>query len=273
MVLEALADPKKLVVAQMAPSIPATMVENTSITNVEDGIEALCGALKNIGFEKVYDTTWSADLTIMEEVTELVGRIQNNGALPMFTSCSPAWIRFVELHHPEFIKNLSSCKSPQAMAGSVIKEILPKQIDLGDREIFSVSIMPCTAKKFESKDVTGDIDAVLTTRELQKLLERCGEELTIENKQPLDSPLAVGSGAGRIFGATGGVMEAALRTAYFKLNGKELEEAPTAVRDLNVKGARRFSVITLPSSAVSVKPKNCWNSSKRIPTSCTLSRL
>ncbi len=241
-VIDALADPNKLVVAQMAPSIPATIMDDGQFNTIEEAVEALSGSLKAIGFDAVYDTTWSADLTIMEEANELVERVKNGGVLPMFTSCSPAWIRFVELHRPEFIPNLSTCKSPQAMAGAVIKDILPKQMDLNGKEIFSVSIMPCTAKKYEAETVGGDIDAVLTTRELKKLLARFSMPLCKENRKPIDSPFAFGSGAGRIFGATGGVMEAALRTAYKVLNGEELSEAPTQVRDFTVKGARRFSV-------------------------------
>lgn len=220
-VIKALSDPNIIVVAQVAPAIPVTLLEEFHLPSLLGSLELLSGLLKQIGFEAVFDTSFTADLTIMEEVTELIERVTKGGALPMFTSCSPGWVRYVELHQPKLIPHLSTCKSPQQMAGALIKEYY-QGIDTGGRRIFSVSIMPCIAKKFEAQDL-GDIDAVLSTRELQELLSRFGLKLTAGGvKAPLDLPFAEATGAGRIFGGTGGVMEAAIRTAHKMLTGKEL---------------------------------------------------
>jgi iron-only hydrogenase group A len=198
------------VVAQIAPAVPATMAVELGLGNPLAALEIVTGALRQIGFTAVYDTSFTADLTVMEEAHEFVQRLGGHGPLPMFTSCSPAWVRFVELHRPEFVPNLSTCKSPQQMAAALIKKRAAEQ----GKEVYSIAIMPCTAKKHEAFEV-GDLDAVLTTRELIRLLKLFGIELTGDSKprsQP-DSPFAEASGAGRLFGGSGGVMEAALRTA------------------------------------------------------------
>jgi len=223
MVIRALADPDTMVVAQVAPAVPVTLLEDVEIKSVTGILEILAGTLKGIGFEAVFDTSFMADLTIMEEVSELIERVKTGGVLPMFTSCSPGWVRYVELHRPELIPHLSTCKSPQQMGGALIKEFYPAKADTKNRRIFSVSIMPCTAKKFEAQDL-GDVDAVLTTRELKELLGRFGTSLSPKGaRASLDTPFAEATGAGRIFAATGGVMEAAVRTAHKLLTGEELK--------------------------------------------------
>ena len=162
-------------------------------------LERLAGALKRVGFDAVFDTSFAADVTIMEEASELLDRIQNGGVLPLFTSCSPAWVHWVETHRPDLIPHLSTCKSPQQMAGALIKEIYPRYASLGDKRLVVVSIMPCTAKKFEAQD-QADVDYVLTTRELDDLWGRFGIDLArFAEPAPLDAPFAEASGAGRLF--------------------------------------------------------------------------
>jgi NADH-quinone oxidoreductase subunit G/NADP-reducing hydrogenase subunit HndD len=225
-VIAALADPGVLVVAQVAPAVPATLMEESGTASIPEMLELLSGALRRIGFEAVFDTSFTADLTIMEEVSELIRRVTGGGPLPMFTSCSPGWVRYIELYRPELIPHLSTCKSPQQMLGALIKEFYPRKVDTRGRRIYSVSIMPCTAKKYEAQDL-GDVDAVLTTREVAELLNRFGMAFTAQGqKAPLDTPFAEGTGAGRIFGGTGGVMEAAIRTAHKLLTGEELLGGP-----------------------------------------------
>jgi iron-only hydrogenase group A len=207
----------------------------------------MTAALRDIGFDRVFDTGFSADLTIMEEASELVQRVSTGGPLPMFTSCSPGWIKFVEHNYPEFMPNLSTCKSPQQMMGALIKSYYAEKEGIDPNRIFSVSIMPCTAKKFEAQrpemgqNNRSDIDAVLTTRELAKLLRKFGVVLDKVEPEEADNPLGTRSTAGKIFGATGGVMEAAVRTAHFLLTGKEMERLVVPeVRDL--KGVKEAKV-------------------------------
>jgi len=178
----------------------------------------------------VFDTSFTADLTIMEEGSELVKRIQTGGTLPMLTSCSPGWIKYVEQFYPDFIPNLSTCKSPQQMMGAVIKTFFAQREGIDPSKIVSVSIMPCTAKKFEcareemGRNYIQDVDYVLTTRELGQLIRMFGIDMMDVEPDRADSPFGMRSTAGKIFGATGGVMEAAIRSAYFLLTGKELRE-------------------------------------------------
>lgn len=241
-VVRALADPNVAVVAQVAPAVPATLLEETELPSPMEMLEALSGALRRIGFDAVFDTSFTADLTIMEEVSELIKRVTEGGVLPMFTSCSPGWIRYVELYRPDLIPHLSTCKSPQQMMGALIKECWPRQTDLKGRRIYSVSIMPCTAKKFEAQDL-GDIDAVLTTREVEELLGRFGIRFSAAGERaPLDVPFAEGTGAGRIFGGTGGVMEAAIRTAHKLLTGEELKGGPKVSE---ARGLNRLKVFSM----------------------------
>ena len=224
-VWDALGDPEKVVLVQTAPATRVTIGEAFGMpigTNAEGKMVA---ALRRLGFDKVFDTNFAADLTIMEEANELVERIQNGGALPMITSCSPGWIKYCEHYFPEFIPNLSTCKSPQQMFGAVAKTWYAKQIGVDPKNIFMVSIMPCTAKKFEvgreDQSAAGvpDVDVALTTRELARMIETAGLDFTSLPDEDYDSPLGIDTGAGLIFGATGGVMEAALRTAADWLTG------------------------------------------------------
>jgi iron-only hydrogenase group A len=228
-VLAALDDPKRFVVVQHAPSVSVTLAEEFGARPGADVAGQLNAALRQLGFERVFDSSFAADLMIMEEASELVERIKNGGKLPLLTSCSPGWIKFVEQAYPDFIDNLSTCKSPQQMLGAVVKTYFAERMSLDPAKIFSVSIMPCTAKKFEAerpemaRDGMPDIDAVLTTRELARVLRMRGLDLAALAPEPADSPLDERSTAGKLFGASGGVMEAAIRTAHFMLTGRELE--------------------------------------------------
>ncbi|MBR2406556.1 MAG: [Clostridia bacterium] len=222
----ALADPNKHVVVSTAPSIRATLGECFGLpvgTNVEGKMVA---ALRRLGFDKVFDTDFGADLTIVEEANEFVQRVQNKGVLPMITSCSPGWVKFAEYYYPDQLDHLSSCKSPQQMTGAVIKTYYAQKMGIDAKDIYHVSVMPCTAKKFEAgrddENAAGvpDVDAVLTTRELARMIERAGLKFDLLPNEEFDAPLGEDTGAAVIFGATGGVMEAALRTANDWLTGK-----------------------------------------------------
>ncbi len=225
----ALADETKHVVVQTAPSIRATLGECFDMpigTNVEGKMVA---ALRRLGFEKVFDTNTAADFTIVEEATELLERVKNGGTLPMITSCSPGWVKFCELYYPEMVGHLSSCKSPQQMGGALIKTYWADKMGYDPKDIFVVSIMPCTAKKFEvgrddmsaAGEGIADVDVALTTRELARMIGRAGIKFTALPDEEFDNPLGADTGAAVIFGATGGVMEAALRTANDVLTGKD----------------------------------------------------
>jgi iron-only hydrogenase group A len=241
-VVAALSDPNAVVVAQVAPAVPATLdQERSRHEGVPAMLEHLSAALKRIGFTAVFDTGFAADVTIMEEANELVKRVQDGGVLPMFTSCSPAWVQYVELHRPDLIPHMSSCKSPQQMAGALIREIYPKFAGLGpEKRLVVVSLMPCTAKKFEAQDL-GDVDYVLTTRELSALWGRFGIDFAaFEDRAPLDPPFAEATGAARLFGGTGGVMEAAVRTAATLLGGAPPTGPLTEARGLD--GFKCFNV-------------------------------
>ena len=188
----------------------------------------LAAALRRLGFDKVFDTTFSADLTIMEEAHEFLDRVQNGGVLPLITSCSPGWIKYCEHYFPEMTENLSSCKSPQQMFGAIAKSYYAEKMGIPKEKMVVVSVMPCTAKKFEigRADENGagvpDVDIAITTRELGRMIERASIRFTDLPDEEFDMPLGLGTGAAVIFGATGGVMEAALRTAVEKLTGEEL---------------------------------------------------
>ncbi len=224
----ALQDPTKHVVVQTAPSVRVTLGEAFGMpvgSNVEGKMAA---ALRRLGFDKVFDTDFAADLTIMEEANEFVERVQNGGTLPIITSCSPGWVKFCEHFYPEFIPNLSSCKSPQQMFGAIVKTYYAKKNGIDPKDIVSVSIMPCTAKKFEvgrdNQSAAGvpDVDVALTTRELARMIKRAGLVFDRLPEEGFDAPLGESTGAGVIFGATGGVMEAALRTAVETITGETL---------------------------------------------------
>ena len=225
----ALEDPDKFVVVQAAPSVRVGLGEcfGLPIGTVVEG--QMSAALHRLGFDRVFDTNFSADLTILEEAHELIDRVQNGGALPLITSCSPGWVKYCEHYYPDLLPNVSSCKSPQQMFGAVVKTYYTETMGIPVDKIVSVSVMPCTAKKFEcdrpDQDAAGvqDVDYSLTTRELGSLINEAGIDFVNLPKMPYDSPLGDYTGAGVIFGATGGVMEAALRTAVETITGEELE--------------------------------------------------
>ena len=255
-VLAAIADPTKYVVVQTAPAVRAGLGEVFGLpigTNVEGKMVA---ALRRIGFDRVFDTDFSADLTIMEEANEFIERVQNGGKLPMITSCSPGWIKYCEHYFPELTDNLSTCKSPQQMMGAVIKTYFAETMGIDPKNIVSVAIMPCTAKKFEigrdDQSAAGvpDVDIAMTTRELGRMIEKCGLRFLDLPDEEFDNPLGEDTGAAVIFGATGGVMEAALRTAYEALTGTVLENVDfypvrgvDGIKEANVKiGDQTISV-------------------------------
>ena len=227
-VFAAIADPKKHVIVQTAPAVRAALGEEFGLpigTNVEGRMAA---ALRRLGFDKVFDTDFSADLTIMEEAHEFIDRVQNGGVLPLITSCSPGWVKYCEHYFPDMTENLSSCKSPQQMFGAIVKSYYAEKMGIDPKDIVSVSVMPCTAKKFEigrdNEDANGvpDVDISITTRELARMIKKARIRFLELPDEKFDEPLGLGSGAGVIFGATGGVMEAALRTAVETLTGEEL---------------------------------------------------
>lgn len=227
-VFEAIADPKKHVIVQTAPSVRAALGEEFGYpigTNAEGRMAA---ALRRLGFDKVFDTDFSADLTIMEEANEFLERVQNGGVLPMITSCSPGWVKYCEHYFPDMTDHLSSCKSPQQMFGAIAKSYYAEKAGIAPEDIVSVSIMPCTAKKFEigrdnqAANGVPDVDIALTTRELARMIRKAGIKFATLPEEEFDTPLGLSTGAGTIFGATGGVMEAALRTAVETLTGEEL---------------------------------------------------
>ena len=228
-VLEAINDPEKFVVVHTAPSIRVTLGECFGMhigTNVQGKMVA---ALRRLGFDKVFDTDFGADLTIVEEANEFLGRVQNGGVLPMITSCSPGWIKYCEHYYPDMLDHLSTCKSPQQMSGAIIKTWYAEKMGIDPKDIVVVGIMPCTAKKFETKRndqaASGypDVDYSLTTRELGRMIESAGIYFKHLPDEEFDNPLGDSTGAAVIFGTTGGVMEAALRTAVEKLSGEELK--------------------------------------------------
>ena len=224
----ALADPTKHVVVQSAPAVRAALGEEFGLPIGTSVTGKLAASLRRLGFDKVFDTDFAADLTIMEEATELVGRVKEGGVLPMITSCSPGWIKFCETYYPEFIPNLSSCKSPHEMEGAVIKSYYAEKAGVDPASIVVVSVMPCTAKKYEAArpelghDGLADVDVVITTRELARMIKQAGIDFTRLPNEQFDEMLGDYSGAAVIFGVTGGVMEAALRTAYEVITGDKL---------------------------------------------------
>ncbi|MGE5399196.1 MAG: NADH-dependent [FeFe] hydrogenase, group A6 [Ignavibacteriales bacterium] len=228
-VWKAISDPTKTVIAQIAPAVRVAIGE---MFNMAPGIDAtgqIVSALKIMGFDKIFDTSFTADLTIVEEANELLKRIEKGEKLPQFTSCCPGWVKFAEQYFPDLLPNLSSCRSPQQMFGSLAKETLTKELNKDRKDLVIVSIMPCTAKKFEarrpefSQDGIRDVDFVLTTQELGQMIDQAGIIFNKLEPESLDMPFGFKTGAGVIFGNSGGVMEAALRLVYEKLSGKKLE--------------------------------------------------
>ncbi|MGI6200839.1 MAG: NADH-dependent [FeFe] hydrogenase, group A6 [Christensenellales bacterium] len=242
-----LKDPTKHVVVQPAPAVRAALGEEFGLPMGTPVTGKMAAALRMLGFDKVFDTNFGADLTIMEEGTEFLGRLQNNGVLPMITSCSPGWIKYCEHYFPDFLENLSSCKSPHEMLGAIIKSYYAEKNNLDPKDVAVVSVMPCTAKKFEAaRDELAangypDVDVVITTRELARMIKTAGIDFVRLPEESFDDMLGDSTGAADIFGATGGVMEAALRTVYEVVTGETLESVDfTAVR--GVEGIKEASV-------------------------------
>lgn len=225
---DSLSNPDKVVVVQYAPSISVSLAEEFGFKPGQNIIGLMNAALRRIGFNYVFDTSFSADLTIMEEASELVHRVTNGGVLPMVTSCCPGWVKYAEEFGHDLIPNLSTCKSPQQMMGAIIKSYFAESEGIAPEKIYSVSVMPCTAKKFEqqreemTQNGISDVDAVLTTRELARLIRLYGIDIHKLDPEIADSPLGTRSSAGKIFGSSGGVMEAAIRTAHYLITGKEM---------------------------------------------------
>lgn len=253
----AIADPDKFVIVQTAPAVRAAIAEEFGAEIGTNGEGKMCAALRRLGFDKVFDTNFAADLTILEEGTELIERIKNGGKLPLITSCSPGWVKYCEHYYPDMTENLSSCKSPQQMFGAIAKSYLAEKLGIPKEKMVVVSVMPCTAKKFEinrddeAANGVPDVDIALTTRELARMIKQSGIKFNELPDEGFDDPMGEYTGAGVIFGATGGVMEAALRYAVEVITGKELgaidfndvrgtqgiKEAAYQVGDLNVKVA------------------------------------
>ena len=249
-VWEALDDPEKIVVVQAAPSVRVGLGEEFGLPIGTPVTGKMAAALRRLGFDRVFDTNFSADLTIMEEGHEFIDRVLNGGKLPMITSCSPGWVRFCELNYPEFIPNLSSCKSPQQMFGAIAKSYYAKKAKIMPKSIVSVSIMPCTAKKAECErpemEANGlrDVDYVLTTRELAAMIRQARIRFDMLPDEEFDPWMGEGTGAGVIFGATGGVMEAALRTVADVLWDKDLD----AIEYHEIRGLEgvKFATVQIP---------------------------
>ncbi len=239
-VIDAIDNPEKHVVVQTAPAVRAALGEEFGLPIGTPVTGKMVAALKLLGFDKVFDTDTGADLTIMEEGTEFIERFKKGENLPIITSCSPGWVKFCEHYYPEFLPNLSSCKSPHEMTGAVIKSYFAEKMGIDPKSIYVVSVMPCTAKKYEAKrpelseNGLPDVDAVLTVRELARMLKQAGIDYARLPDEDFDTMLGESTGAGVIFGATGGVMEAALRTVYELVTGNTLDSVDfTAVRGID----------------------------------------
>lgn len=251
----ALADPELHVVVQTAPAVRAALGEEFGMPIGTRVTGKMAAALRRLGFDKVFDTDFAADLTIMEEGTELLDRLQNGGKLPLITSCSPGWVKYCEHYYPEFLDNLSSCKSPHEMMGAILKSYYAQKMNIDPSKIFVVSVMPCTAKKFEAQrpelaaNGYSDVDVVITTRELARMIKEAGVNFLALPDEPFDDPLGVSTGAGVIFGVTGGVMEAALRTVAEVLTGEELENIEFGV----VRGLEGIRTASIDVGGVTIK--------------------
>ncbi|WP_456465651.1 NADH-dependent [FeFe] hydrogenase, group A6 [Desulfurobacterium sp.] len=263
-VLEAIYDPDKVVFVSFAPSVRVAIGESFGMEPGEVVVGKLVSALRKLGFDRVYDVNFGADLTIVEEANELIERMKNGGVLPMATSCCPGWVSFVERFYPEFIPNLSSCKSPQAMLGALVKNYMKEVEGIPEENVVHVTIMPCTAKKYEASrpELSGDTDYVLTTRELARLLKRFDIDLSKLPEDEADKPFGDYTGAATIFGVTGGVMEAALRTAVDWLSGGTFEKLEfTAVRGME---DLKFAEVDINGTTVRVAVAHTLSAAERL---------
>ncbi len=267
-VLAALNNPNMYCVVQHAPAVSVSIAEEFGFAPGTDVDGVMVAALRKLGFRKVFDTSFTADLTIMEEGTELVKRIKEGGALPMLTSCSPGWIKFIEQFYPELLPNVSTCKSPQQMMGAIVKSYFAEKEHIDPADIFSVSVMPCTAKKFEasrpemSRNGVPDVDAVLTTRELARIIRMFGLDLKTMQPDTADTPFGKRSTAGKLFGGTGGVMEAAIRSAHFLITGRELDD-PLVDKVRGLEG-RKEAYVTIGGIEVGVAVASGLGNARKI---------
>ena len=262
-VLEAIGDPEKITLVQVAPAVRTAWAETLGLSHEEATPGRMAAALRRLGFDYVFDTTFGADLTIMEEASEFLDRFESlqKDNMPMFTSCCPGWVRFVKANYPDLVPYLSTAKSPQGMFGAISKSYFAQVLDVDPSKIYSVSIMPCTAKKHEIEIPTldaykegKDVDRVLTTRELARMIRANGIRVANLEDEKFDLPLGLGTGAGEIFGVTGGVMEAALRTAYYLLTDKNPDaDSFREVRGMNPWREAEFNMagVTVRVAAVS----------------------
>ena len=248
----ALRDPEKYVVVQTAPAVRVALGEEFGMEIGTNVTGKMVTALRTLGFDKVFDTNTAADLTIMEEGTEFLDRFQNGGTLPMITSCSPGWIRYIELNYPQLLGHLSSCKSPHQMFGAILKSYYAEKQGIDPKKMYVVSVMPCVAKKFEKtrEEMIDDVDAVITTRELARMIKQANIEFVDLEDSKFDDPMGEATGAAAIFGTTGGVMEAALRTAYETVTGKEL--AKVDFEDVRGKKGIKKATIDLDGTELKV---------------------
>ncbi len=259
-VTSALNSNDKYAVVQIAPAVRASLGEEYNLPLGSNVTGQIITALRRLGFKKVFDTNFAADLTIMEEGTELINRINNNGTLPMFTSCCPGWVKYIEQNRPQLLDHVSSCKSPHEMEGALLKTYYAKKMGIKPEDLYVVSIMPCTVKKFESdrpeltEDKLNDVDSVLTVRELVRLFKMAGIDFNDLPEDNFDNPLGESTGAAVIFGTTGGVMEAALRTAYFKITGTNLPDLE--LHDLRGMGGIKEATVNINGEDVKVAVVN-----------------
>lgn len=267
-VWQAINDPEKVVIVQTAPSVRVALGEELNIPAGSIVTGKMVAALRSLGFDKVFDTNFSADLTIMEEGHEFLDRLQNGGVLPMITSCSPGWVNMIELKYPELLPHLSTAKSPQQMFGAVAKTYFAEQAGIDPAKIVSVSVMPCTAKKAEAQREEmcdsgyRDVDIVITTRELGRMIREAGIDFASLPEENFDSPLGTGSGAGVIFGTTGGVMEAALRTVADVVSGQDLLKVDyTEVRGME---ETREAVIEIAGREIRIAVVNTLGSARKM---------
>lgn len=270
-VYDALADKNKITVVQIAPAVRAAWGETLGVSREFATVNRLVAALRKIGFNYIFDTNFTADLTIMEEATEFLERLKNKekAKFPMFTSCCPGWVRFVKTQYPDMVENLSSAKSPQQMFGAIAKSYYADLLGVDPSRIFSVSIMPCTAKKYEaglsvmrSAGAGQDVDVVLTTREVDRLIKAEHINPFTLKEEEFDRPLGVSSGAGVIFGATGGVMEAALRTAYYFVTGENPD--PDAFKDVRGREGWREASFNINGAKIRVAIASGLGNTRRL---------
>ena len=263
-VFRKLRDKDTYVVVQTAPAVRVALGEEFGMpigTNVEG---KMVTALKMLGFDKVFDTNTGADLTIMEEANEFIERFKENKEIPMITSCSPGWIRYIELNYPELLGHLSSCKSPHQMFGAILKSYYAEKEGIDPKKMFVVSVMPCVAKKFERtrEEMPDDVDAVITTRELARMIKQANIEFTGLEDSSFDDPMGGATGAAAIFGTTGGVMEAALRTAYETVTGKELAEVN--FEDVRGKKGIKKATVNLDGTELKVVVAHGLSNAKKV---------